>query len=213
MRRASTSEFPPLSCVADALGSSSRSRRAFAGDGRRVYAAVAMSGLALPVRRGSGGLRPRQAGGSGGRDRLLVHLATEHERATMTCATEPTIATATRREPILICYDDSPDAARAIEAAAALLIRRAVVVDVVPWMTAAESLAATSSSCPAPPSRANSAEARRIAGRGAEIARSVGFEAEPRGELASATWGRDRRRCRRARRGGDRDRLERPQWA
>jgi nucleotide-binding universal stress UspA family protein len=34
----------------------------------------------------------------------------------------------------------------------------------------------------------NRAEARRIAGRGAEIARSAGFQAEPRGELASSTW-------------------------
>ena len=108
----------------------------------------------------------------------------------MSRATEPTIATATRREPILICYDDSPDAVRAIEAAAALLgPRRAVVVDVVPWMTAAESMAATSSLVPGTAfEELNSAEARRIAGRGAEIARSAGFEAEPRGELASATW-------------------------
>ena len=108
----------------------------------------------------------------------------------MSRAMEPTIATATRREPILICYDDSPDAARAIEAAAALLgPRRAVVVDVVPWMTAAESMAATSSLVPGTAfEELNSAEARRMAGRGAEIARSAGFHAEPRGELASATW-------------------------
>jgi hypothetical protein len=45
-------------------------------------------------------------------------------------------------EPILICYDDSLDAVRAIEAAAALLgPRPAVVLDVLPWMTAAESMA------------------------------------------------------------------------
>ena len=108
----------------------------------------------------------------------------------MSSVTEPTIATATRREPILICYDGSAEAARAIEAAAALLgPRRAVVVDVLPWMTAAESMAATSSLVPGTAfEELNEAEARRIAGRGAEIARSAGFDAEPRGELASATW-------------------------
>jgi nucleotide-binding universal stress UspA family protein len=108
----------------------------------------------------------------------------------MSGVTEPTSATATRREPILICYDDSPDAARAIEAAAALLgPRRAVVVDVLPWMTPAESLAATSSLVRGNDFEAlNRAEARRIASRGAEIARSAGFHAERRGELASSTW-------------------------
>ena len=51
----------------------------------------------------------------------------------MSGVTEPTSATATRREPILICYDDSPDAVRAIVAPAALLgPRRAVVVDISP---------------------------------------------------------------------------------
>jgi hypothetical protein len=54
--------------------------------------------------------------------------------------------------------------------------------------TVAESMAATSSVVPGNAFEdLNSAEARRIAGRGAEIARSAGFEAEPRGELASAT--------------------------
>jgi nucleotide-binding universal stress UspA family protein len=93
-------------------------------------------------------------------------------------------------EPILICFDDSPEAVRAIKAAAALLgPRRAVVVDVLPWMTAAESVAASSSIVPGTAfDEVNEAEARRIAGRGAEIARSAGFEAEPRGELASSTW-------------------------
>jgi nucleotide-binding universal stress UspA family protein len=108
----------------------------------------------------------------------------------MSSVTGPTTETATPREPILICYDDSPDAVRAIEAAAALLgARRAVVVDVLPWMTAAESMAASSSVVPGNAfEELNSAEAQRIPGRGAEIARSAGFEAEPRGELASATW-------------------------
>jgi nucleotide-binding universal stress UspA family protein len=106
----------------------------------------------------------------------------------MSTLREPQTATATR--PVLICYDDSPDAARAIEAAAALLgPRRAVVVDVLPWMTAAESAAATSSLVPGTAFEAlNEAQARRIAGHGAEIARAAGFRAEPRGELAGSTW-------------------------
>jgi nucleotide-binding universal stress UspA family protein len=108
----------------------------------------------------------------------------------MGSVSEPTGAMAAQREPILICYDDSPDAVRAIEAAAALLgPRRAVVVDVLPWMTPAESMAAISSVVPGSAFEAlNEAEARRIADRGAEIARSAGFQAEPRGQLASSTW-------------------------
>ncbi len=108
----------------------------------------------------------------------------------MSSVTEPTSPTATRRGPILICYDGSPEAARAIDAAAALLgPRRAVVIDVLPWITPAESMAATSSFVPGTAfEELNEAEARRIADRGAEIARSAGFEAEPRGELASSTW-------------------------
>lgn len=95
-------------------------------------------------------------------------------------------------ETILICYDGSPDAARAIAAAAALLgPRRAVVVDVLPLMTPAESVAATSSVVPGNAFEGlNEAEARRIADRGAELARSAGFHAEPRGELAGSRWER-----------------------
>jgi nucleotide-binding universal stress UspA family protein len=106
----------------------------------------------------------------------------------MSTAGEPETATAT--QPVLICYDDSPEAARAIEAAAALIgPRRAVVVDVQPWLTPAEGLAAASSLVPGTEfETVNRLEARRIAARGAEIARSAGFEAEPRGELAGSTW-------------------------
>ena len=44
--------------------------------------------------------------------------------------------------PILICYDGSEGAKRAIDAAAALLgPRRAIVVDIGPVLTAEESLA------------------------------------------------------------------------
>ena len=108
----------------------------------------------------------------------------------MNSVTEPTNATVTPREPILICYDDSPDAVRGIEAAAALFgRRRAVVVDILPWMTLAEGLTAAASPAPGTAFEdLNDAEARRIADRGAEIALSAGLLAEPRGQLASSTW-------------------------
>lgn len=91
---------------------------------------------------------------------------------------------------ILICYDDSPGARRAIEAAATLLgPRRAVVIDVAPPITAAESLATLS---PVVPGEAfeelNTAEAGQVAARGAELARSAGFEVEARSALGAPTW-------------------------
>jgi nucleotide-binding universal stress UspA family protein len=92
--------------------------------------------------------------------------------------------------PILICYDGSPGAVRAIEVAAALLgSRRAVVLDVAPPLTAAESLAAIG---PLVPGSAfedmNASAARQRADQGAQFARSSGFTAEPRGEAAAPTW-------------------------
>ena len=91
--------------------------------------------------------------------------------------------------PILICYDGSAGAQRAIEAAAALLgPRRAVVLDVGPLLTAAESIAAVS---PVPTdafAEANTAEALTTANEGAERARSVGFDAVARGFVAGPTW-------------------------
>jgi nucleotide-binding universal stress UspA family protein len=92
--------------------------------------------------------------------------------------------------PILICYDGSPGAARAIDAAAALLgRRRAVVLDVAPPLTTAESVAAIS---PVVPGGAfeelNTADAAQVAARGAELARSSGFEATARGALGAPTW-------------------------
>src|SRR6185312_10143459 len=51
--------------------------------------------------------------------------------------------------PVLICYDGSPGAVRAIETAVTLLgPRRAVVVDMAPPITAAESLATVSPAAP-----------------------------------------------------------------
>jgi nucleotide-binding universal stress UspA family protein len=92
--------------------------------------------------------------------------------------------------PILVCYDGSADAARGIEAAAALLgARRAVVLDVALPLTAAESAAVLS---PVEPGAAfqeeNRAEAGRVAARGAELARASGFDAEARATVGAPTW-------------------------
>jgi nucleotide-binding universal stress UspA family protein len=91
---------------------------------------------------------------------------------------------------ILICYDGSPGAARAIEAAAGLLgPRRAVVLDVAVPLTAAESVAAISPVVPgAAFDEENTADAGMVAARGAELARASGFEAEARATLGAPTW-------------------------
>src|SRR5262249_38685693 len=92
--------------------------------------------------------------------------------------------------PILICYDGSPDSDRAIEAAAALLgPRRAVVVDIGPVLTAAESVAALSSVVPGTAfDDLNTDSALEKARAGVERARKAGFDAEPRAELAEPFW-------------------------
>jgi nucleotide-binding universal stress UspA family protein len=92
--------------------------------------------------------------------------------------------------PILICYDGSPGSVRAIEAAATLLgPRRAVVLDVAPPITPAESLATMSPVVPgAAFEELNTADAARVAARGAELARASGFDAEARGGLGGPTW-------------------------
>lgn len=91
---------------------------------------------------------------------------------------------------ILICYDGSDGADRAIDAAADLLgARRAVVLDVGPPLTLAESYAAT---LPVAPAAAfedlNADDALTRARAGAERARLAGFEADPRGGVAAPTW-------------------------
>jgi nucleotide-binding universal stress UspA family protein len=91
---------------------------------------------------------------------------------------------------ILICYDDSDSAHHAIDAAAALLgHRRAVVLDIGPPLTAAESLAVTA---PVTPGTAfeelNEDDAQQRARAGAERARRAGFDAEARADLAAPTW-------------------------
>jgi nucleotide-binding universal stress UspA family protein len=92
--------------------------------------------------------------------------------------------------PILICYDGSDDAQRAIDAAADLLgPRSAVVLDIGPPLTAAESLAVMA---PVTPGAAfeelNEDDARQRAQAGAEQARHAGFDAEARANLAAPTW-------------------------
>jgi nucleotide-binding universal stress UspA family protein len=92
--------------------------------------------------------------------------------------------------PILICYHGSADAARAIETTVTLVSsRRAVVLDIGPVKTGAESVAAVSSVVPGDAfEELNKADAGQTASRGAQIARSVGFDAEPRDALAAPTW-------------------------
>jgi len=92
--------------------------------------------------------------------------------------------------PILICYDGSKDAARAIEAAAKLFgPRRAVVLDVGDPITPAESLATISPVAPAAAFEAlNTDDAEQVAARGTELARSAGFEAEGRSIVDAPTW-------------------------
>jgi nucleotide-binding universal stress UspA family protein len=90
--------------------------------------------------------------------------------------------------PILICYDGSAGAERGIEAAAALLHdRRAVVLNVEPPLTTAESYAMLGSG---PPDfeELNLASAREYAQAGADAARRAGLTAEPYAELAAPAW-------------------------
>jgi nucleotide-binding universal stress UspA family protein len=92
--------------------------------------------------------------------------------------------------PIVFCYDGSDEAARAIETAAPLLRpRRAVVLNIGPPLTNAESVAALSSVVPGNAFEdLNQSNAQEIANKGAEIARASGFEAEPRADIAAPTW-------------------------
>jgi nucleotide-binding universal stress UspA family protein len=92
--------------------------------------------------------------------------------------------------PILICYDGSDDAQRAIDAAADLLgPHRAVVLDIGPPLTPAESLAVMA---PVTPGAAfeelNEDDAQQRARAGAELARRAGFDAESRADLAAPSW-------------------------
>ena len=78
-------------------------------------------------------------------------------------------------EQILICYDGSSEAKRAVDTAAGLLgPRHAVVLNVAPASALAEGL--------------NEADALLRAEAGAARARRAGLDAEPRTTLASSTW-------------------------
>ena len=92
--------------------------------------------------------------------------------------------------PILICYDGSEGARRAIAAAAALLgSRRAVVLDIGPLLTPAESVASVASVVPGTAFEdLNSADALTRAKDGVEWARRAGFEAVPRSGISAPIW-------------------------
>lgn len=92
--------------------------------------------------------------------------------------------------PILICYDGSDSAQRAIDTAADLLgAHHAVVLDIGPPLTAGESLASVSAIVPGGAFETwNEDDARDRARDGAERARRAGFDAEARADLAAPTW-------------------------
>jgi nucleotide-binding universal stress UspA family protein len=90
--------------------------------------------------------------------------------------------------PLLICYDGSDGARRAIDAAVELFAgRQAVVIDVGPPLTTSEALASIAT---VPPSfeELNLETASTQAAEGVAYARSAGLAAEARGELAAPTW-------------------------
>jgi nucleotide-binding universal stress UspA family protein len=92
--------------------------------------------------------------------------------------------------PILICYDGSEGARRAIVVAAELLgPRPATVLDIGPAVTPAESLAALSPVYPgAAFEEVNAEDAETRARAGAERARQAGFAADARSGVAAPTW-------------------------
>ena len=92
--------------------------------------------------------------------------------------------------PVLICYDGSESARRAIDAAAALLgPRHAVVLDLGPPLTPAESVAVISPVVPtADFEDLNEADALTRAEDGAARAERAGFQAVARGGISAPTW-------------------------
>jgi nucleotide-binding universal stress UspA family protein len=92
--------------------------------------------------------------------------------------------------PMLICYDGSPGSRRAILAAADLLEpRRAIVLNVEPVLTSAETYAVMASAgAGAEFEDLNRREGMDKAHRGADLARTAGLEAEARATLAEPTW-------------------------
>jgi nucleotide-binding universal stress UspA family protein len=92
--------------------------------------------------------------------------------------------------PILICYDGSEPAKRAIRVAAEILgPRTAVVLDVAPLYTPAESYAVAASAASAVEfEHAHDIEGLARATEGADLARAAGFTATPRSAVAAPTW-------------------------
>jgi nucleotide-binding universal stress UspA family protein len=92
--------------------------------------------------------------------------------------------------PILICYDGSEPARRAIRVAAGMLgPRSAVVLDVAPLVTPEESYAVAASAATALEfEQVHAEEAHKRAAEGADIARAAGFTTTPRGAAAAPTW-------------------------
>jgi nucleotide-binding universal stress UspA family protein len=95
-----------------------------------------------------------------------------------------------QQDRILICYDGSESAVRSIHVAAELLTGRdAVVVDIGPVLTGAESYAAISPGVDmALLQKLNLDGALERAEEGTKLARRAGFHAEPRAELSAPTW-------------------------
>ncbi len=92
-------------------------------------------------------------------------------------------------KPVLICYDGSDGAHRAIAAAARLLsARRAVVLDVGPPLTPEESYAEVFAPVIPNFAKDNAEVALERAAGGLEQARRAGFEAVAHSEIASPVW-------------------------
>jgi nucleotide-binding universal stress UspA family protein len=92
-------------------------------------------------------------------------------------------------KPVLICYDGSAGARRAITAAADLLSgRRAVVLDVGPPLTPEESWIERVSPIVPDLEKENAEAASERARAGTDHARRAGFEAVARSEIAAPTW-------------------------
>jgi nucleotide-binding universal stress UspA family protein len=97
----------------------------------------------------------------------------------------------TKTPLMLLCYDGSPEAAHAIDVAAALLApRRVVVVDVAPLLTPAERVATTESVVPGAAgfSDLNRENALARAEEGAERAQRAGLQARGLGIVSARTW-------------------------
>jgi nucleotide-binding universal stress UspA family protein len=90
--------------------------------------------------------------------------------------------------PILICYDDTAGARHAIDTAATLFPGcSAVVLDVAPPLTVAESYAALTAMTP-DFEELNTEDALSRAQLGTDLARRKGLRAEARADAANPTW-------------------------